>query len=62
MARAGPGREVVLAWYASRTGSLREAVAAPDTQMWCPVCDEPCASEAAFDRHYRRNHRKADQK
>ena len=41
-------------------GSLGEAVTdVPDTQMWCPVCDAPVAGEAAFDRHYAREHKQA---
>ena len=40
-----------------RTGSRQEAVTAPDTPMSCPTCGAEVASEAAFDRHYRKTHR-----
>jgi hypothetical protein len=54
-----PERLALLAEWsrAPRVGSRNEKIDAPDTPMWCPVCGEPVASERAFDRHYRTEHR-----
>jgi hypothetical protein len=45
-------------WSVPRAGALHEPIDAPDTPMWCPVCGEPVAGESAFDRHYRKQHRR----